>query len=229
MVRNLDPAAGIEWLKGGWAAFKAGGATLIGMGLTLLVLAVVLSLLGLVGALLLPIVMTFGYAGTLKGLRAHASGGELRYEHLWSVLKDQDKLVHIAIVALVPVLGSILSSALGHGVLAWIVGFAISLTVTALTYFAVPLVLFRQHDAIKALEWSLRGVLANVPAVVVYWLICVVLFVVALIPIGLGLLVLFPVLMGAAYEAYAEVYGDVEIVPNAPVAGGEPPPPPPAA
>jgi hypothetical protein len=35
--------------------------------------------------------------------------------------------------------------------------------------------------------------------------------------------------MGAAYEAYAEVYGDVEIVPNAPVAGGEPPPPPPAA
>jgi uncharacterized membrane protein len=145
------------------------------------------------------------------------------------VLKDQDKLVHIAIVALVPVLGSILSSALGQGVLAWIVGFAISLTVTALTYFAVPLVLFRQQDAMKALEWSLRGVLANVPAVVVFWLIGVVLFVVALIPIGLGLLVLIPVLMGAAYEAYAEVYGDVEIVPNAPVPGGEPPPPPPAA
>jgi hypothetical protein len=229
MVRNVDPAAGIEWLKGGWAAFKVGGATLIGMGLTLMVLAIVLSFFGIIGRILLPIVMTFGYAGILKGLREHAAGGELRYEHLWSVLKDQDKLVHIAIVALVPVLGSILSSALGDGFLAWIIGFAISLIVTALTYFAVPLVLFRQQDAIKALEWSLRGVLANVPAVVVYWLICVVLFIVAVIPIGLGLLVLIPVLMGAAYEAYAEVYGDVEIVPNAPVPGGEAPPPPPAA
>lgn len=226
MVRNVDPAAGIEWLKGGWAAFKVGGATLIGMGLTLLVLAIVLSFFGFVGKILLPIALTFGYAGILKGLRAHAAGGELRYEHLWSVLKDQDKLVHIAIVALLPMLGSILSSALGDGFLAWILGFAISLTVTALTYFAVPLVLLRQQDALKALEWSLRGVLTNIPAVIVYWLICMVLTVVAIIPIGLGLLVLIPVLMGAAYEAYAEVYGDIEIVPNQPSAGSPPPPPP---
>lgn len=68
--------------------------------------------------------------------------------------------------------------------------------------------------------------LTNIPAVIVYWLICMVLTVVAIIPIGLGLLVLIPVLMGAAYEAYAEVYGDIEIVPNQPSAGSPPPPPP---
>ena len=41
----------------------------------------------------------------------------------------------------------------------------------------------------------------------------------------LGLLVLVPVLLGAAYEAYAEIYGDVELVPNHPT---DVPPPPPA-
>jgi hypothetical protein len=41
--------------------------------------------------------------------------------------------------------------------------------------------------------------------------------------------VLVPVLLGAAYEAYAEIYGDVELVPNqaAPPSPPEGPPPPP--
>ena len=40
------------------------------------------------------------------------------------------------------------------------------------------------------------------------------------------MLVLVPVLLGAAYEAYAEIYGDVELVQNSPVAPDAPPPPP---
>jgi len=31
MIRTVDPGAGINWLQGGWAGFKAGGALLIGM------------------------------------------------------------------------------------------------------------------------------------------------------------------------------------------------------
>jgi len=105
-----------------------------------------------------------------------------------------------------------------------VLGSLIAVTVLALVYFAVPLVLFRNQEAPAALQLSLKGVFANLPAVIVFWIACIVLTALAILPVGLGLLVLVPVLLGAAYEAYAEIYGDIELVPEA--GASEPPPPP---
>jgi uncharacterized membrane protein len=126
----------------------------------------------------------------------------------------------------VPLLGSVLRAFVDGGFFGFVLGALISLAVTALTYFAVPLVLFRNMEAPLALKASFEGVLANLPAVIVFWIACMVLLVIAVLPAGLGLLVLVPVLLGAAYEAYAEIYGDVELVPPEPAFPSEPPPPP---
>ena len=133
-------------------------------------------------------------------------------------------MVHLAIVALVPLLGSLLRAMLPDGFVGGTLGALVSVAVMALTYFAVPLVLFRNMEAPVALQQSFKGVLTNLPAVIVFWIICIVLVVLAVLPALLGLLVLVPVLLGAAYEAYAEIYGDVELVPNQPA--DVPPPPP---
>ncbi|MFO1493409.1 MAG: hypothetical protein U1F26_01970 [Lysobacterales bacterium] len=220
MIKTVDPAAGLNWLQGGWSAFRAGGAVLIAMVLVTLLAVFVLRWVPLLGALLAPVAGTLLYAGMLKGLRKHAGGGELRFDDLYSALTDQDKAVHLLIIAVVPVVGAVLSALFGGGFFGWVLGSLVMLCVAALTYFAVPLVLFRQMEAPQALAMSVRGVLQNLPAVLVYWMVCVLLIGLAVLPLGLGLLVLGPVLLGAAYEAYAEIYGDIEIVPN-----GPPPPP----
>ncbi len=225
MIRTVDPAAGLNWLQGGWAAFRAGGALLIGMALATLLALLLLSLIPWLGVILAPIAGTFLYAGMLQGLRRHASGGDFAFDDLYSAFADQDKMVHLVIIALVPVIGAVLRSALGTGFVAGVIGALIMLAVAALTYFAVPLVLFRQMDALQALKSSVDGVVRNLPAVVVFWMVSVLLTALAILPVGLGLLVLVPVLLGAAYEAYAEIYGDVELVPNTPPETTPPPPP----
>lgn len=227
MIRTVDPAAGLNWLQGGWSAFRAGGAVLIGMVLATLLALLVLAWIPWLGAILAPLAGTFLYAGMLKGLRRHASGGDLAFDDLYSAVLDQDKTLHLVIIALVPVAGSIARSALSSGFVGSVLGALIMLCVAALTYFAVPLVLFRQMEAPEAIKTSFAGVLQNLPAVIVFWIVCVVLTFLAILPLGLGLLVLVPILLGAAYEAYAEIYGDIELVPNTPTAASQEPPPPP--
>jgi hypothetical protein len=229
MIRNVDPGAGINWLQAGWAAFKAGGALLIGMVFVTLLVLLFLFWIPWLGVLLVPVVGTFCYAGMLKSLRGQATGREMQFDDLWSVFGDQDRMVHLAIVSLVPLLGSLLRAALEGGFIGGVAGALVSVLVMALVYFAVPLVLFRNMEAPLALKSSFDGVLANLPAVIVFWIACIVLMIIAILPAGLGLLVLVPVLLGAAYEAYAEIYGDVELVPNqaAPPSPPEGPPPPP--
>ena len=223
MIRTVDAGAGINWLQGGWAGFKAGGALLIGMVFVTLVVIAILAFIPWLGLILVPVVGTFLYAGMLNSLHGQAIGREMRFDDLWSAFSDQDRLVHLAIVALVPMLGSILRGLLPDGLIGGLLSALVAVVVSALTYFAVPLVLFRRLEAPIALKWSFEGVLANLPAVIVFWIACIVLTFLAILPVGLGLLVLVPVLLGAAYEAYAEIYGDVELVPNTP---SEPPPPP---
>lgn len=224
MIRTVDAGAGINWLQGGWAAFKGGGSLLIGMACVSLLICVALAWIPWLGTLLVPIAGTFFYAGMLKSLRGQATGRQMQFDDLWSVIQDEDRMVHLAIVALVPLLGSLLRAMLPDGFVGGTLGALVSVAVMALTYFAVPLVLFRNMEAPVALQQSFKGVLTNLPAVIVFWIICIVLVVLAVLPALLGLLVLVPVLLGAAYEAYAEIYGDVELVPNQPA--DVPPPPP---
>ncbi len=225
MIRTVDAGAGINWLQGGWAAFKGGGSLLIGMVFVSLLICIVLAWIPWLGTILVPIAGTFFYAGMLRSLRGHATGRAMQFDDLWSIVNDQDRMVHLAIIALVPLLGSILRAILPDGFVGGTLGALVLVTVIALIYFAVPLVLFRNQEAPAALHQSLQGVLTNLPAVIVFWIACIVLLVLAILPALLGLLVLVPVLLGAAYEAYAEIYGDVELVPNHPA---DVPPPPPA-
>lgn len=235
MIRSVDATAGINWLKGGWSAFKDGGAVMIGMALAWVLAVLIARLIPYIGVLLAPLLATFLYAGMLIGLRGMAGGKPIEFEALFQAFKDQDKMVHIAIIALLPLLASLLQLALGSGILGLLLSGLLALAVSALVYFAVPLVLFRNLEAPLAMQRSLEAVLTNLPAVIVYWIIVAILLVLAMVPVGLGLLILIPVLIGAAYESYAEVFADVELDPAHSPAGSVPesdqadPPAPPTA
>lgn len=66
MIRTVDAGAGINWLQGGWAAFKGGGSLLIGMACVSLLICIVLAWIPWLGTLLVPIAGTFFYAGMLE-------------------------------------------------------------------------------------------------------------------------------------------------------------------
>lgn len=76
----------------------------------------------------------------------------------------------------------------------------------AFTY-AAPLVLDRRTVPLEALKTSLRACLANILPLLVFGLIYILLFVVAVIPLGLGLLILLPVSLAAVAASYTDIFG----------------------
>jgi uncharacterized membrane protein len=73
-------------------------------------------------------------------------------------------------------------------------------------WFAPPLVMFRNVAPLEAMKASFRVCLKNLMPFLVYGVVLLVLFVLAAIPFGLGFLVLIPVLIGAQYASYLDLF-----------------------
>jgi uncharacterized membrane protein len=78
--------------------------------------------------------------------------------------------------------------------------------VVAMYWFAVPLVLFRNVEPWQAMKTSLAGVLANLVPMLVYGVVSLVVFVIAMIPLGLGLLIAMPLFLIAWLISYQEIF-----------------------
>jgi uncharacterized membrane protein len=92
------------------------------------------------------------------------------------------------------VLGSVVFSVL------WV------LLITAL-WFAAPLVVLRDTPPLDAMKLSLSACFNNFGAFVVLGVLIYVL-IWAMLPAGLGVLVLIPVLAGTLYASYQDVFGE---------------------
>lgn len=83
-----------------------------------------------------------------------------------------------------------------------VIGALLSLVLFAITVIAMPLLIDSQRDFVTAMITSVKTVTAN-PAVMLCWgIVVIVLAAVALAPVFIGLLVIFPVLGHATWHLY---------------------------
>lgn len=75
-------------------------------------------------------------------------------------------------------------------------------------FFAPALVALNGMSAIAAMRLSFFGCVKNLLPLLVYGISALALTVLAIIPLGLGLLVLWPTLLGAMYVAYRDIFFD---------------------
>ena len=80
--------------------------------------------------------------------------------------------------------------------------------VLAMYWFAVPLVLFREIEPWEAMKASLAAVLANMLPLLVYGVVTALLGMLALIPLGLGLLLFVPVVLISWLLSFQEIFAD---------------------
>ena len=90
----------------------------------------------------------------------------------------------------------------------WIlmIGLVLTVMVKGGLWFAPPLIALHEMPVSHAMRWSLYAALANIGAMVVYGLALTGLFFVALIPWGLGLLAVIPMMVISTYIGYREVF-----------------------
>ena len=84
----------------------------------------------------------------------------------------------------------------------------VTAALAAALLYAIPLVMLEDHvEPFPAVKESVMGCLRNWQPLLVFGLILTVLSVLAVIPLGLGLLILGPVMAGSWYQSYKEIYG----------------------
>ena len=99
----------------------------------------------------------------------------------------------------------------------WILflGFGMSALVKGAFWFAPPLIAFHDMQTAQAMRWSAYAAISNIGAMVVYGILLVMFMIAAIIPWGLGLLVVIPVMVISTFIGYREVFvGDRSLVPQ---------------
>ena len=244
--RHVSPAESLVWLKAGWSYFMRNPGVWLAISMIFFIMLFVLGLVPVLGWAVVLIGFPIMVSGMVLGCDAQANGRPLRVDHLFAGLK-----VHAGNLALVGVfyllggliagfvsvvigggaaltgyiLGALAGLGLGlvSGVVLGSVVFSVLwvLLITAL-WFAAPLVVLRDTPPLDAMKMSLSACFSNFGAFVVLGVMIYVLIWLAMLPAGLGVLVLIPVLAGTLYASYQDVFGELPVLPPAtPETAGE--------
>ena len=84
---------------------------------------------------------------------------------------------------------------------------ALALPVMMAFWFAPALVVLADCSAVDAIEHSFLGCLRNIVPFLLYSIWGVLLVIVAIIPVGLGLFILMPVIFITAFTGFADIFG----------------------
>jgi len=231
-ARAVGAGQGWTWIADGVALFKKAPGIWIALVVILFVILVVLAFIPLLGAVATFLLMPAFLGGLILGCRELQGGGELELRHLFAGFDKAHAgnlivlgaltiagwvIVMLPVVAIVGA-GAIVAvmrgdtagaAAMGGSVLiAWLVALALSIPIYMALWFAPSLVVLGERAPVAALKESFVGCLRNILPFLVYSIVVVVLGIVASIPLGLGWLVLGPVLIASVYTAYRDIFGD---------------------
>lgn len=227
--RNVEPGRAIEWLKQGWQLFTKNPGIWIAIAVILMVIMVVLHMIPVAGNLAANFLIPVFAGGILLGCKSLAEGGDVRIDHLFAGFKQNTTnlilvgvfyLVGVVIITVLVFLvggGAALTGGLmgrGPGVgmvaggffLAMLVMLALMVPLAMAVWFAPALVVFRNVAPLEAMKASFFACLKNIVPFLVYGVILFVLCMIAMIPFGLGMLIMLPVMMGSVYASYVEIF-----------------------
>lgn len=232
-VRQVETSRAWHWVMDGWALFRKNPRDWIFMTLAYLVIALGLDFIPWIGSLVFALLAPALTGGMLYGADQLARGGQLDLSHLIQAFRIRSlthlmfmlgaiSLVGGLLLGLVggglvtgSVLGGILrgpathlgSLFVGTGMLSLVALLLMSATLVCLLFYAVPLVMLSRLSPVDAIGLSLTACLRNWRPLGVLGLVSLGLAMAALLTLGLGWLVLTPVLVGALYSSYRDLFG----------------------
>ena len=226
--RAVEAGRGWDWIAEGWELFKKQAGMWIALVLVAFVILFVFTLFRIIGSLATFVLSPVFAAGVLVGGRAVDEGRELEIGHLFAGFKQKfGQLVTVGVLYLgaAIVIALVVGLATGTSIfamtgnvaeltyeallsllLAFLIMLALLLPVVMAVWFAPALVLFHDKNAMDAMKESFTGCLRNVVPFLVYGVVLMVLGMLASIPLGLGWLVLGPVMCTSFYASYKDIY-----------------------
>jgi uncharacterized membrane protein len=241
--RRVDAGRGASWISEGWKLFARAPLMWIIAMVVLFVLMVMMHLIPILGGIAFQVLQMVIWGGFVAACRSLETGGEFEIEHLLSGFTRRFgklailgalfllgglaiMLVYFAFVGF-SILGAVLSgdteavrnailASIGGIVLGALVSLALVVPLLAAIWFAPALVYMHDVRPVEAMKASLGASFRNFVPFLVYGVIMMVLAIIAMIPLGLGMLVFVPLSITSAYASYRDVFTEEA----APVARG---------
>jgi len=227
--RSLEASRGWAWIARGFEMFKRKAGIWILITVVLGVIFIGLTLIPVVGTVATWVLFPVFAGGIMLGCHALEQEGRLEVAHLFAGFSRRaGDLVVIGllsivgwIIVIIPVIlavgaGAFFAAAqgepealaaIGPGIaIAWLLAIGLAVPIYMALWFAPALVVLRETPPIEALKQSFRGCLHNIVPFLVYGVVVTVLSIIAVIPFGLGLLVLMPVIMASVYVAFCDIF-----------------------
>ena len=228
--RRVAAGHGWAWISDAWGLFKQQPGTWILIVLLAGAVLIAVSLVPFIGSIALYLLIPGMSAGVMLGCKALNDGDRLTVSHLFSAFQVRGGalvllglaefvLYLVAMIPLFVVLGGRFIAALGGDVTAFsdlgldlviaiLVTLAITVPVYAAGWFAPMLVTVHDVSPLAALRASLVACLKNIVPFLLYGIILLPLWILAIIPLALGLLVWVPLFFATAYTSYRDIFFD---------------------
>ncbi len=229
--RAVDAGRGWEWIAQGYALFKKAPGTWILVLIVSIACSALLHFVPIIGTLASMLLTQVLMAGLMLGCRSLDRGGEFEVSTVFAGFKQNTgDLVVLGVLALVGYIviflpaigiiggGAVMSILLGGShamslgamgmsfLLAMLTVFALAVPLYMALFFAPSLIVFNNLKPVEAMKASFYGCLKNIMPFLVYGVILAVLGVLAVIPLGLGFLVLGPVMIASIYISYRDIF-----------------------
>lgn len=226
---RVAPGHTLQWLAAGWRTFVANPAVWIIQTVILIVILTALGLVPFLGWAAAPLAFPVLVGGLLAGAHAQHRGEPLRIDHLFDGLRRHAGnllmigafhlfgalfagLIAAAIGGSAMLTGALVGAFPGIGLtaggvmLAFVVFTVLWLLLLMALWFAPALVMLQDVAPLDAMKLSAQACLTNLLTFVVLGALLYVLTWVAMLPAGLGMLVLVPVLAGALHAAWLDTF-----------------------
>lgn len=227
--QTVDAGACFDWLTQGWTMFIAHPGIWLGSSVLLLVCIMAIAMPPLIGQIAIHLLLPLFGAGMLQISRSIAEGREPQIAELFAGFRHQaGQLVMVGVffacgifgIALFATLlvgsgliggglvGNVagLSIALGGVVLTGLLVLILSAPVIMATWFAPALVYFHDMPALDAMKASFAAGAKNWLVMIVFGLLLLIAAFFALLPVGIGMLLLLPIASAAVYASYRDIF-----------------------
>jgi uncharacterized membrane protein len=228
-VAEVRAANGARWLADAFTIFRKQPMAWIGLCAGWIVITFGLILIPIVGGVVANFLQPVFFASFAIAAFKQVSGETVVMGDLFSGFRRNVRalvnlgalllIVEIAIFALMAALGLPLGPSddktftLAEYVKLlqgkeWIllIGFVLTALVKGALWFAPPLIAFHDLSTTHAMRWSIYAALSNLGAMLVYGIALAVAFFLGIIPWGLGLLVVIPLMAISTFVGYREVF-----------------------
>lgn len=232
-IRTVPPGRGWHWIVQAFALFRKNPLSWLSLNLILVAIGWVLGQVPVAGSYVLYFLAPIFLAGIMTACRDLESGAGIEIAHLFRGFRQNTR--QLITLGTVHLGGQMLISALMLGIggpefqefaqsgqvgdpallseearnrilLALLVSLALYLPLGMAVWFSPGLVMLDNQQGVRAIVFSVIAGFRNILPFLFYSLASTVLFVLAVIPFGIGLALWLPVMVLTMYTSYRDVF-----------------------